>query len=115
MCEWGLAAVAETVELVVSELTTNAVRASTGPDGLPRYDDDLSGVPVVHLRLWSDRERVLVQVWDRNTGAPTAKHAEPDEEGGRGLMLVQALCERWNWDVVPGWAGKVIWAELRVD
>jgi transcriptional regulator with XRE-family HTH domain len=46
-------------------------------------------------------------------GSPAAKHAEPDEEGGRGLMLVDALCEQWSWDVVPGWAGKVVWAVSR--
>jgi anti-sigma regulatory factor (Ser/Thr protein kinase) len=114
MCEWDLADSAEDVELVVSELTTNAIRASTGVDGQPRYEYNLSGLAVVHLRLSSDRVRVLVEVWDGNPGAPTAKHAGPDEEGGRGLMLVESLCERWNWDVVPGWAGKVVWAELRV-
>jgi hypothetical protein len=32
MYEWNLPSVADTVELVVSELVTNAVRASTGPD-----------------------------------------------------------------------------------
>src|SRR5262249_58411803 len=30
MCEWDLPSVADSVELVVSELVTNAVRASTG-------------------------------------------------------------------------------------
>jgi hypothetical protein len=93
---------------VVSELTTNAIRATTGPDGQPRYEDELSGLPVIHVRLSSDRVCVLVEVWDRSAGAPTAKHPEPDEEGGRGLVLVDALCEQWSWDVVPGWAGKVV-------
>lgn len=115
MCEWGLAAMAEAVELVVSELVTNAVLATTDPDGRPRYADDLAGLPVVHVRLSSDRARVVVEVWDASTDAPVRKHPEPDEPGGRGLMLVQALSKRWNWGVVPGWAGKVVWAELRVD
>ncbi len=113
MCEWGLPDVAENVELVVSELMTNAILATAGPDGQPRYEDDLSGLPVVHVRLSSDRARVLVEVWDRSAASPAAKHAEPDEEGGRGLMLVDALCEQWSWDVVPCWAGKVVWAVLR--
>lgn len=115
VCEWSLVGLAENVELVVSELVTNAVRATTGPDGRPQYEDQLSGLPVVHLRLNSDRVRVLIEVWDPSTGAPIAKQAEPDDESGRGLMLVEALCERWSWDVVPGWAGKVVWAELRVE
>ena len=115
MCEWGLAALAETAELVVSELVTNAVLATTGPDGRPRYEDELSGLPVVHLRLLSDQVRVVAEVWDANTSAPKLEHVGPEEMGGRGLMLVEALCERWNWSTVTGWRGKVVWAELRAD
>src|SRR6266436_2475033 len=60
MCEWDLADVAEDIELVVSELTTNAILATTGPDGQPRYEDELSGLPVIHVRLSSNRVCVLV-------------------------------------------------------
>jgi len=114
MCEWGLGSIAETVELVASELTTNAVLASTGPDGRPRYEGDQSGLPVVHVRLMSDCVHLVIEVWDRSMRAPIPKQAEPDREGGRGLMLVEALCERWNWRTVAGWSGKLVWAELRV-
>jgi anti-sigma regulatory factor (Ser/Thr protein kinase) len=114
MYEWGLAGMAENVELVVSELVTNAVQATTGLDGRPWYEDDLAGLAVLHVRLSSDRARVLIEVWDRSTGVPTVKHAEADEPGGRGLMLVEALCERWSWGTAAGWRGKVVWAELRV-
>jgi hypothetical protein len=38
MHKWNLPSVADSVELVVSELATNAVRASTGPDDRLRYD-----------------------------------------------------------------------------
>jgi hypothetical protein len=54
-------------------------------------------------------------VWDAIPGAPAAAHPGPDEEGGRGLMLVEAMCDRWHWQAVPGWAGKVVWAELHSD
>ncbi len=109
--EWGLAAVADQGELVVSELLTNSVMACTGPDGRPRYDD--GALPVVHLRLTSDHGRVRVEVWDSVPGAPAARRARPDEEGGRGLALVEALSDRWAWATPPGWPGKVVWAELR--
>ena len=109
--EWGLSDVAETTELVVSELVTNAVQAATMPGG-PMYDQTGAGLPVVHLRLLSDRVRVVIEVWDRNPQVPVAKQDEPAEERGRGLLLVEALCERWGWKVPPGWAGKVVWAEL---
>ncbi len=108
--EWGLASAADAVGLVVSELVTNSVRACTGPDGRPRYDGDI--LPVVHLRLASDHANVLVEVWDTVQHAPVARRAGPDEEGGRGIALVQALSDRWDWATVPGWPGKVVWAVL---
>jgi anti-sigma regulatory factor (Ser/Thr protein kinase) len=110
LSEWGLADLAEAAELIVSELVTNAVRASTAPDGHPRYDG--AGMPVVVLRLASDRFRLLIEVWDVIPGAPAAAHPGPDDESGRGLMLVAAQCDRWSWQSVPGWPGKVVWAEL---
>jgi anti-sigma regulatory factor (Ser/Thr protein kinase) len=112
LAEWGLNDLAEAAELIVSELVTNAVRASTGPDGHPRYD--LSGLPVVVVRLGTDHTRVLIEVWDVIAGAPITEQAGPDDESGRGLVLVEAVCERWSWQSVPGWPGKVVWAELRV-
>src|ERR1700750_47812 len=59
--EGGLARMAEAAELIVSELVTNAVRASTAPDGRPRYD--ATGMPIVVLRLASDGFKLLVEVW----------------------------------------------------
>ena len=41
-----------------------------------------------------------------------ARQAQSDEEGGRGLALVEALSDRWDWTMVPGWSGKVVWAEI---
>ncbi len=113
LAEWGLHDLAEAAELIVSELVTNAVRASTGPDGRPRYDG--AGLPVVIVRLGTDGIRVMIEVWDGIAGAPVAEHAGPDDEGGRGLVLVEALCARWSWQAVPGWPGKVVWAELLVQ
>jgi anti-sigma regulatory factor (Ser/Thr protein kinase) len=108
--EWGLGELAEAAELIVSELVTNAVRASTTPDGRPRYDG--TGMPVVVLRMASNRIKLLIEVWDVIPGAPAAARPGPDDEGGRGLMLVAAQCDRWSWQTAPGWPGKVVWAEL---
>jgi len=115
MSEWGLSTMAETVELVVSELVTNAVQASTSPNGRSRYTGDAAGLPIVYLRLLSDRTRLLVEVWDQGDGMPTLKQTEADEEDGRGLLLVDALCVRWSWHSSAGWPGKVVWAELQAE
>jgi anti-sigma regulatory factor (Ser/Thr protein kinase) len=111
LAEWDLDDLAEAAELIVSELVTNAVRASTASNGRPRYDG--LQMPVVVLRMASDRIRLLIEVWDGIPGSPAAAHPGPDDESGRGLMLVAAQCDRWSWQTVPGWPGKVVWAELR--
>jgi anti-sigma regulatory factor (Ser/Thr protein kinase) len=112
LTEWGLRGLAETAELIVSELVTNAVRASTGPDGRPRYGE--AGLPVVVLRLSTDGVRVLIEVWDEIPSAPVTERADPDDESGRGLMLIEAVSDLWTWARVPGWTGKVVSAELRI-
>jgi anti-sigma regulatory factor (Ser/Thr protein kinase) len=103
--EWGLKTVSETAELIVSELVTNAVAVSARHGYEP-------GIPVVYLRLVTDHLRLMIEVWDPNPGTPVAKQAGPGDESGRGLMLVEALCDRWHWTTVPGSRGKCVFAEL---
>jgi anti-sigma regulatory factor (Ser/Thr protein kinase) len=112
LCEWKLAHVAETVKLVVSELATNSILALTYPDGTPKYQEG-AGLPALYVQLSSDRVHVLIEVWDANPNPPTRRDAELDEEYGRGLMLVEALCERWSWYTPEGLGGKVVWGEVR--
>ncbi len=113
--EWAMDDMAEDVTLIVSELVTNAVLASTNADGRPKYKDASAGMPVVHLRLSSDHVRLVIEVWDLSPQAPEARQPEPPAENGRGLVLVEALSQRWGWERVSGWPGKVVWAELRVE
>jgi anti-sigma regulatory factor (Ser/Thr protein kinase) len=114
-CEWGYADIARTVEIVVSELVTNAIVASNSPDLGPRYERR-PGMPAVCLRLSSDHQRVLVEVWDDVPIAPTRRQVViPDDESGRGLMLVDALSERWGCYAAEGQHGKVVWAQIRIE
>jgi hypothetical protein len=62
----------------------------------------------------SDEAHVLIEVWDQDPYVPTLKATRPDDESGRGLMLVDALCERWDCAIQPDWKGKVVWAKVRV-
>jgi anti-sigma regulatory factor (Ser/Thr protein kinase) len=109
MCEWGLRDLAENVELVVSELVTNAVKASMDDVGRPRYTDD-HGLACVQLRLSTDGLATLVEVWDENFRLPAPTQASLDEESGRGLMLVDALTVQWGWDLSHSGRGKIVWA-----
>ena len=104
-------------ELLVTELATNVVRASTASDGHPRYDDS-GKLPLLWVRLLSDHARLLIEVWDnlpQAYGAPVVRHPGQDEESGRGLEMVEALSEDWGWESVPGWHGKRVWILLGPD
>ncbi|HTQ94033.1 MAG TPA: ATP-binding protein [Streptosporangiaceae bacterium] len=109
LAEWGLGSVSEAAELIVSELVTNAVRISADAQ---RQHGGEAGVPVVIVRLAAGWDRVLVEVWDSFTGGPLIGRGRLDDESGRGLLLVEAVCDRWGWRPVRGRPGKVVWAEL---
>jgi hypothetical protein len=53
---------------------------------------------------------VLVEVWDENVTLPAPNQPGLDDESGRGLMLVEALAERWGWDLAATGRGKIVWA-----
>jgi anti-sigma regulatory factor (Ser/Thr protein kinase) len=95
---WGLDDLIPTTELVVSELVTNAIRyAPTGP---------------VRLRLIRDTA-LICEVSDTSSTAPHLRRARTYDEGGRGLLLVAQLTDRWGTRHTST-GGKTIWAEQRL-
>jgi hypothetical protein len=62
------------------------------------------------LWLVSDRAQVVIFVWDASPLPPLPGDVGEDAESGRGLLIVQAVSERWGWDSPPGMGGKVVWA-----
>jgi hypothetical protein len=108
--EWHLDALSETAELIVSELVTNAVRASAGLTGSRRSGRWVPGTPPVRLWLSSDRQCVLIRVWDGNDRQPAPQTPGPDAESGRGLLLVEALSTEWGSYPLERSSGKVLWA-----
>ncbi|MGH3165806.1 MAG: ATP-binding protein [Trebonia sp.] len=111
---WGMSLLADTAELIASELATNVVQAATDEDGKSRYDET-GNLPLVWLRLLSDRMTVLIEVWDNipdALGAPVIRNAGELDESGRGLEIVDTLSDEWGWEHVSGWNGKRVWALL---
>jgi anti-sigma regulatory factor (Ser/Thr protein kinase) len=104
LAEWGLASLAESVELVVGELVTNAVCASMEHD-----------MPCpVGFRISASGSTVLIEVWDDDPRVPVIQEQiEADSENGRGLLLVASTSARWGWKELQ--RGKVVWAEVRKD
>ena len=60
--------------------------------------------------LCSDRQSVLVQVWDGNDRRPERKEVDLEAVGGRGLLLVEALSADWGTYKPERSTGKVVWA-----
>jgi anti-sigma regulatory factor (Ser/Thr protein kinase) len=105
-----LAALVDDAELVASELVTNAVTATglMAPD--PTWPE-LEGLAVIRIRLGFGTTNLLVEVWDHDAELPIQQQAAEYAEGGRGLVIVNALCTRWSARQVPT-GGKVVWGEL---
>ncbi|MBH5333721.1 SpoIIE family protein phosphatase [Streptomyces pactum] len=93
LTEWGLADLAFTTELVVSELVTNAIRYAGGPVGVRLIRSDV----------------LVCEVTDPSNTQPRLRRARSTDEGGRGLFLVAQLTTRWGSRY--GRQGKTIWAE----
>jgi hypothetical protein len=104
--EWRLGQFAEAAEVVVSELVTNSVLATRAARWPARQ-------PPVRLWLVSDGASVLVRVWDAIAHPPEHREASLDDESGRGLAIVAALCADWGHHYPPPeTGGKITWAHI---
>ncbi|WP_395361001.1 ATP-binding protein [Streptomyces sp. YH02] len=110
--EWGVpygTGPHETVVVVASELATNAVRHGH----VPGRDFHLSlrvtdEPPVARIEVSDTRaERVPPRPGKLPGPGPGPELAD----GGRGLLLVEGLADRWGWCPRPGAPGKTVWAE----
>lgn len=77
--------------LALSELATNAVRHAGTPFEV-----------VVEIN-----EHVRIEVEDRSTDPPVLK--VPSDQGGRGLAIIDQLCDRWGIHVAQ--EKKCVWCE----
>ena len=86
---------ADTVELLVSEIATNAL---------------VHGAGEVRIRVDVSGGTVRVEVDDGGAALPTVREASTTAEGGRGLALVAAMSSGWG--VAPRPGGKTVWFEI---
>ncbi|WP_084517932.1 ATP-binding protein [Microtetraspora niveoalba] len=98
LTKWGLPDdTIDTVELLVSELAANALRHTQGP---------------VQLSLSLEDGLLRGEVEDTDRRPPRLHEADPYDERGRGLNMVERLSCCWG--SVPTLTGKVVWFELPV-
>jgi anti-sigma regulatory factor (Ser/Thr protein kinase) len=83
------------VEIIVSELVTNAINA---------------GCTKTEVQLTAHEDVVRIDVHDDGFGTPVQQHPSIADEHGRGLLIVAALAR--DWGVVPCQHGKIVWAEI---
>jgi anti-sigma regulatory factor (Ser/Thr protein kinase) len=93
--------VADTAELLLSELMTNAYRHAKVPAGRE-----------IRARAILSEDRLRVLVTDASDALPSPCLASREEESGRGLALVAALAQEWGAQGREGGVGKVVWFEL---
>ena len=89
----------EVAVLLTSELGSNAVRHAAS---------DFT----VAVGVGDDEVRVTVT--DHSGGDPIRRSPGPLATSGRGILIVEALAERWGVDPIDG-GGKVVWFTLRLD
>ncbi|WP_328445978.1 ATP-binding protein [Streptomyces sp. NBC_00386] len=85
----------EIVQLIVSELVTNARKYAPGP-------------ALLHLRITGPV--LQVELWDSNPVLPAAKDPDPERIGQHGLEIVTALARTVTVEQTPG--GKRITADV---
>lgn len=88
----------ETATLLASELITNALRHGAGE--ITVLVTPLAGA-------------VRVDVADESPVPPRARNARWEDEGGRGLLIVERLAASWGMESLPQGRGKSIWFTLR--
>ncbi|MFC9931696.1 ATP-binding protein [Streptomyces sp. NPDC127190] len=79
---WRRPDLIETAELLLSELATNALRHGHGHD--------------ITVRVFFHDGCCVIEVNDGSSARPALRRASPTDEGGRGLILVDALAESWG-------------------
>ena len=85
----------EAVAIAVSELVTNSV---------------VHAVSATRVSVLVGERHLRVEVHDDDPTLPAPLHPGPEAIAGRGLLLVEALTDRWG--SLPEDGGKIVWFEL---
>ncbi|GII83883.1 hypothetical protein Ssi03_18730 [Sphaerisporangium siamense] len=109
LCGWGMGDIAGDLELVVSELATNALRHGLLLD---RRDAARRATEPIRMSMIRRDSLVTCAFADPGAAPPVMRDPSPLEPGGMGLHIVESMSLRWGWHPLPP-AGKVVWAVLK--
>ncbi|KUF17184.1 ATP-binding protein [Streptomyces silvensis] len=97
---WGAQSVTDEAELIATELATNVIK-------------HVGAGAAATLVLEPRDDRLRVEVHDKSHVVPAMRLICGEEECGRGLHLLAALCEEWGTLLTS--AGKAVWCELSLE
>src|SRR5215472_5176513 len=104
LAEWKLAHLNDTAELVISEITTNALQAT--------WAANLTSPLAIHLH--ANEAYLCIGVWDALPQSPTQHPHNLAADHGRGLHIVTALSDHWG-IYHPTHGGKIVYALIPVS
>lgn len=98
LAAWGVQELADSAEMLVSELVTNALRYGRGP---------------VDLTIALSGGSLRIAVADEGPAMPVPREAGDDAQNGRGLMIVEMLAD--SWEVTVRLTGKTVSCVLALE
>lgn len=98
--QWGATAVAEEVELAVTELATNVVK---------HVGEGAAATLVLEPR----QDRLRVELHDKSQELPILSSGSCEEECGRGLHMLAAMS--LDWGILLTGTGKAVWCEVLLN
>ncbi|GAA2650833.1 MULTISPECIES: ATP-binding protein [Nonomuraea] len=101
---WGLGELSDSMELVVSELATNALRHGLTLAEARHHEP-------VRMSLVRRGALVTCAFTDPAASVPVLRYPGPLDVGGLGLHIVESLSLRWGWSALSPY-GKIVWAVL---
>ncbi|MFD5745959.1 ATP-binding protein [Streptomyces sp. NPDC127033] len=114
---WNVPSLVENAELVVSELVTNAVKATGVLAAEPAWEESAE-FQLLHVSIYGHvhGRSLTLQVWDASEEPPLQSEGDLDvwSESGRGLAIVEALALHAGY-FYPKAGGKVVWAECALN
>jgi anti-sigma regulatory factor (Ser/Thr protein kinase) len=100
---WGCPEAADRAVLATGELFANAVE-----HGSESRDD------TVTVTLDCEGSHLRITVTDSSPVLPRPRGYDPLAERGRGLAIIDGICEGWGIEGVRDGSGKRVWCTMRV-
>ena len=113
--KWGMhSEIVETAELLVSELTTNAIKFTDPAPACRLPYSNPARTERISLTLRRLAGQVVIEVSDPDVNPPRLGDTSVNAESGRGLMLVDVLSKEWSYFYPPS-GGKTVYCVLSTD